>query len=382
MKIALKTNFLVGLLDLTALILTFLTLSTPICPLDNFLIKHNSVSFHLIGTYCKTSNNLRMIAIRVREYQRKPVSFKIKTATFPSTNQYISDVGGNKKYQMIELGDHCHYHTNSMSIRPLFIFTLQQGEHPANRCQITRIISYPDLQPCAGKQTEDIFDVLKPQTQNYHPAPLDAIKVMTYSSNYRFPHFMTGYAVVTNYQIAEIDERMMVLQPMMKFGFGENATKLYYSGIEKNNNYRNFSLFALEINPGKVIRRITKDNLPGYFLDVYNEASDETEKVLQKVTNRHFFDSKNHHSSLLDMFFAKPAEIALGETLVIECTTRPASLHSDEPPQMLKLLKYEIEISRSTSSLGFQVKREAGSHNYFAIEYTGGDEFIYFTCTV
>ena len=338
---------------------------------------------------CSSATGMNLYALRVQQIGGKPVSVNLASTAIASSLKYVDHTSGDKVYGMFELSsssNDCYYHTNYASINPFFMVVIQKGSNPASQCKITRIITNLDLQPCGGTSTEDFFTFFKPY-HNSAVATNDAFSSIIVADNYIniFRNYNQLWNYLPSYSLSDIDERMveaMVLGPLAKIDYTEQPTMFFYDVTARTNDWLTQNTFTTQIEPAEYIKRLVWDDLPGYYLEVYNPGTDKPEDFLQKISKIELKERTFTHSTHLQMYIQKPASIAVGETHIVEYTLRPAVQASGESKFNLKQFVYQIQVTRTSTELQFQVKRSGSNRNYLALSYSGGTDFIYFSFTV
>ena len=335
---------------------------------------------------CSQPDKTTFFKIRVLETSNIPFSLRIASSSLTEEKKYIKDTSGNKRYGMYQLGEMCHYHTqrDSINTNPVFILIIQGNGAQTNSCKVSGVISNLGVQPCADDTTKDIFTLLQLQTEG--GASLDPLnfKSLKLPKLNRYKPESLVRLDIDKFELSDLDERIleaMLIIPIFDSVNHKLVTMLNLEQIADINNNLAFNPFTSKIHSEGVMNRIVRDDLPGYYLDLYNGIGDDSSKFVQKSFK---YSGQISSSFQAEFYIAKAAEIVSGEVHAVEVTSKPFREKNHNKKILFREFLYKIEIRRVKKNLEFQVTRDnvAIPSLKASLVYTGGKEFIYFSLTV
>ena len=352
-------------------------------PTFKFDLKNSGTSFPL---NCGTSTKTLFFKLRTKEKTGKPISIKIVSESLNESDKYITDSSGSiKRYGVYQTGTNCFFHTErtGININPVVILVIQNNGASSNKCQIVRIISNLGLQACGATDTEEFSNVVQLMTEANSVGTSTSFDSLKLSNGFHYEAEGPLLLEFLNFDVPDIDERIieaLLIQPMSDTIKYKLVTVVNQAALKEVNDYLSLNQFASETKTEGVLKRVVRDDYPGYYLDVYNGGNDDTSKFGQRV---HSTAVKTGHSVQWEFYIAKAASIGLGEVHWVELSSKGWRKKSNKQSKYAELL-YNVEVRRTSSHLDFQVKRgqDVIPSLSTSFPYTGGEEFIYFCLTV
>ena len=340
---------------------------------------------------CQTPNQRILISLQPKQSQAKPISIKIKESDPGSTpKKFISDTGGTHRYWMLEPeanGGHCFHHNvggPEEMIDPMFILVITQNEETSqNKCKIERIITSSGLVDCGGKETKDLFELIQTKNSDNSPASINEFFRVDVLNENLLVGFYGGQSVfVENLDLNQIDDmfvELAALQPQRLSSEKNTIKELDFSAINGFNSLLDLNTFAKEIRSGKLLQRLTRDNLPGYFLGPYLNGDQETEKFAQKLV----IGKNNMFGGIhVEMYLTNPEALQEGQTHEIRVFSK-AFLISTSKNEGYSQLDYSIKLTRDGENLNVVVVKQPGDMNTNSITFRPtGTKFIYLSFEV
>ena len=231
----------------------------------------------------KFYQNTKFFAMRVKEDSGKPISFKINTPVIKTADQYILD-GGVMRYGAYEPGNNCYYHTDRAgeNAYPMFIIVVRfNGAVDKNNCRLERIITNIGMKQCGKDDTEDLSTIISYRKDDDSLAPDSAFGKISWNGDFDFgaykPILMEFYETFDLTNINKEIIEAIILKPIMYARSKDPADAVSYHAGEISEAL-DWNEFASPINLGKGAKRMVQDDLPGYYLGVYNGPGDDSSK--------------------------------------------------------------------------------------------------------
>ena len=293
------------------------------------------------------------------------------------------------QYGMYEIGNDCYMHTNQDDRdTATFILVIENSGDATNKCKLTRIITKGPITPCVSDPKEqDLFGGPLELVLSDNAAGTAAafLKVKADKHSYHRTDKLYGSVISLDDPTfslpASVDNQFV---EMLVLEFVDTVISYLLSGMidylvfDNINQRLTDNPFAVEVKPADVAKRLIHDDLPGYYLDVYNgdPNTDDSSKVLAKVMT-----TRGQFTIQTELYIQKPDQIAVGETHSIEIKSRYFKFVSTDPA-LNRDLQYKIEVTRTATLLQFRVKRGAGEVAVPALNidksYAGGTDYISF----
>ena len=315
-----------------------------------------------------------------------PIAFKIDASKLASAKGFIPATGGSKYYLYEAGNDECtHDGLDSKAQNHMIIVVAENDGVTTTGCKVTGIITQK-LKPKVG----DVFQLFSAPNSLYTlqnaaggAATTASFGKVVWSGVWDHQIFYTPLRFTFHgLSLAAIDERiveMMILTPILGLqqpippGMADLTETL-----NTPNKYRTFpgNEFIPEYKPQDAMKRMVHDDLPGYYLDVYNGgASDDVSKILARVL---FQNGPGGVQS--ELYIQKPDQLEVGVTHSIEIKTQQMKEVSTYSNQLAPA-QYRIDVTRTASgNINFAVFRGSNTAASLQIShpYTGGQNFIYF----
>ena len=317
------------------------------------------------------------------------IHFEDSTTRVYSFNLDGSKVGAAPKfidneYGMYELGNDCYMHATNQIVKdqPIFVLVFERSADPNEKCKLARIITRGPITTCSGSPTNILTAVIGFKKSDDSAATSAAFSkisraVNTPHGNYQSLKSWHISIDDASFSFASIDDQFleMMLMNVIINPLPTPVSMIRHLSFKEINDHIGANPFAVLVNPGDFAKRLIQDELPGYYLDVYNgdPATDDSSKVLAQ---RLYLIG--HRTAQLQFYIPKPSQIAVGETHGIQFKVRYFKSTPGNTANP-RLFEYNIQVTRTATHLNFGVKR--GTTDIpglnMAKAYTGGDKFIY-----
>ena len=332
---------------------------------------------------CSNAQNLVFHSIRLQKdpSNNNPISFNLidyEAVGAPATPTFITNPDtGNKMYGMYELGSKCYMHDQAQAslTYPFFTLVLTKSDTTSN-CKVTRIITNVGLVPCSGT-TSDLFSAITLVDGLATTADFRKIQSeSTFASKY---HKQLGVSIA-DLALGAINDKILEMMLVVPFHWVPSSkpistifwkSKAWYNG----NIQRNPDLKHLRYT--NVIQRITRDDLPGYYLGVYGGEGDDYHKYHQS-----YFKVSNEApiGIHLNFYLASPQTLAVGQEHKVDILSKMAIQYNR--PAVLKQFHYEVRFLRTATHINFKVYRDGTTvSNTLSLSYTGSTDYVYFGFT-
>ena len=278
-----------------------------------------------------------------------------------------------------------HSSHNTENVYPIFLVVMTHAAGTTANCQVTKIITNKGLEACSGP-SRDLWTLIKPEFGDGNIGNFGRFKI---ESENDYTNFAGRVYTLKDSGVSGLDERLV---EMMLLGALEDPDSVnnrvfnvdYKIIREINKNYALNSAFATKIDPSKLVPRIVKDDLPGYFLGVYTPGgSDETEKSAQMYFLGVQRDLKSLHT---EFYLEKPSAILAAETHSVVITYKNWAQKASHELK-LKEFQYKISISRISGNLKFVVYEVVGASETQSLTLNYPDNgsntgYLYFSFTI
>ena len=334
---------------------------------------------------CNDATKTVFYALRVKK-KTVPVSVNLVTNSIPSSQKFISDTAFNKRYGYYQAGTNCYYHTDNNK-DPLFVLVISNNGATQNKCKVVGIITEQDLQPCGATDTEDLFSygpIKLNNADNTASANHLSFQRVLRNQGYDSLGFYAMYYELSDFSVGAINlniVEMIVLNLMNLVNTNQPLIGFDGTALTAINDQLHFNSFASEMKPETFIPRIIHDDLPGYHLGVYTGPADDPSKFVQKTW---YMSSAQSNGFIAECYIQKPDQILVGEVHAIEISVKGYKSNAAETIDNMKHLNYRIEVSKTTTELKFQVKRDGSIIPTLTVSLTdtGNQKFVHFCLTV
>ena len=336
---------------------------------------------------CTATTKTHFYLMRGKEHSGKAISVNLATIAIPESDKYIPDTDSQKRYGVYELGNSCLYHSDraGKNANPLFILVIQNSAPSfVNGCKIVKIITNTGLQPCTSEPTEDILDVLQLKSESGAPATPQLFQKIIRNPNFDFKILRPVLYEFTEFSFSDFDSRVMEM--LLLYTLSSKSQKqanivsvLDYNELNGINTRKKWNSFSRKIEAAEVIKRITRDDLPGYLLSDYPGAINQQSKYAQVITQSFPHVSTTIHYTA---YIASPSKMVINRLHDVSWYTKPFRANKEQKSTGIHEQVYRVKITRRSTSLTFKVMR--GGNNIYTLhhEYLGGDKFIYFSLTI
>ena len=274
-------------------------------------------------------------------------------------------------------------HTNQIDKdKPVFVFVFQGNGDTFNKCKLVKIITRGPIETCSGSPVLLTTGPFEFRQNNHSPGTAALFSILFRELTPHANYYLMDNVLVTLEDgsfdpASSIDDDFlgMLLMHTVRDSQPIPVTMIKYQDFTNVNTYASQNSFAVEVKAGDAVQRLIRDDLPGYYLDVYNgnPVTDDSSKVLRRVMNY-----AGQRTFQVQFYIAKPAQIAQGETHTIKFIGK---VYRTAGSQTLvqKEFEYNIEMTRTATHINFVVKRGTTHITQLDIAkaYTGGNKFIY-----
>ena len=362
--------------------LTFLLLLNSIGKIlsQNYLIYVIQHGKGLAVYGCSNRQNLLLHSVRLQKNpaDNSPISFNLIDYQAPGTptpGTFITNADtGNKMYGMYELGSKCYMHNQAEASNtyPFFTLVLKRSA-TSNSCQVARIITNVGLVPCSGATT-DIFSALTLSDGLGTIADFKRIRIQNgFASLYHKPLGVS----VANIELSGIDDRiveMMLLVPFHSVPPDTSTSAIFWDTKRLYNNKIKHNPDLKPLQYSNIIQRITRDDLPGYYLGVYSGEGDDYHKYYQS-----YFSVINEGPEGIhfNFYLASPQSLVIGQEHKVDILSKMAIEPNRSP--LLMQFHYEIRFTRSPGHIEFKTYWDGATlSNTISLPYTGSTDYVYF----
>ena len=338
------------------------------------------------NTRCPQVGKRVLISLRLAPKDPSiPISFSLLNDydSVPPDTQFIDnpDNPGNKLYGMFQLGSKCLAHKKLDSINSvLFVMLVLAQEGTDDICKVERVVTNTELVPCSTyTTTQPLWEIF---TFKGAPTPShSSFTKVVIQNDFIFERFYRQNFHIQDIPLSGINDQLvdMALMSAFRAAYVKYPVSTY-SSFPTNvlNQHLSSNPFASELKPSKMFERYTKDNLPGYYLEKYSGAGDDTHKYLQMFLETIYDRPDCLH---LFLYMSHPASFTIGATHTIHILAKGYS--TPLKTSALSDYDYKIQITRTATEMKFQVVRgSTNTPSLINLPYTGSTDFIYFGFTV
>ena len=338
---------------------------------------------------CKYDGGLLLHSRRVRVGSNgKKVSFNLQQySTAQSEAEYIQRDDGGFAYARFNLGTYCYMHKDheTKNVYPLVTLIMTKSGSGKN-CKVIGLITNTGLEPCGTEETDDLWKVLTPNKGSNDHTDFSELVRDDQKVYWRF-----HTTLITIKDPGSLDQtfsdqllQMILTHGLEAAGNGDWVGLFNYDKAGKINNNLGRNPFAHRITPSKLIPRIIRDDLPGYYLGIYSGPGDEVEKFIQKSVGR---STDSHNRAYhFEFYVPKPSEILAGETYSLHLLSKGFSGYFNRLDFRYPEYVYEVRITRETGKLRFKIFRGTTEVTQLEEVYLDSDgpatNYIYFAFTV
>ena len=319
-----------------------------------------------------------------------PLGFKIDGSKFASARGFIPVTGGSK-YYLYEAGndEYTHDGLDSKAQNHMIIVVAENDGVTTTGCKVTGLIT-EKLKPKGGANVYQLFSppngLYTLQDAAGTPATTASFGKVTWTGLW----FHQGFYIPITFTfpgltLAAIDERIVEMMILILFynldqPIAPGMLDLTETLITPNK-FRAFpgNEFIPEYKPQDALKRVVHEDLPGYYLDVYNGASDDVSKILARV-----LPQNGPGGVQSELYIQKPEMLEVGVTHSIEIKTQQMK-DLITNTNHIKPHTYRIDVTRTAAgNIDFQLFRGTNTAASLQIShpYSGGQNFIYFNFNV
>ena len=345
---------------------------------------------------CSDTTKTNIYTVRLKNKAANPLSLNLvdyQAAGATAPTECIKDVENpaQNKYALYEPGSKCYMFPNPTENHVFpFVALVLESSGTSTFCKVKYIITEIDIVPCTGI-TEDIWNTFDLTGSNSDMTSFSHIRLLgTFNSLKLHPNnVQVKYLPLPN--IPEHVIEMLLVQAqfdMTKTTGQEYLTRIESAQTEEINQNLAANPSEKEIRLSKMIPRMIRNDLPGYFLGVSSGPSDDPEKYVQWVDT---MTERRPYSLQIVMYLANPGSLTLNKQHTISIVSKAHIFNS--LAAKLADLTYSIKVTRTSSTIEFQAYRGAvtsalvslpyiaSDSNYVYLGFTIGHGYLYFTDT-